>query len=132
MTKKVKELSGGQKARLLLAYSLISNPDVLLLDEPTNNLDKVGIAHLTNFLVNYQKTCIVISHDSNFLNKFTDGVPNLDIHTHKIEQFVGNYFDVIEEIAAKLERDRLLNSRLKKALKIGLRKLINWEAKVLP
>ena len=43
LTKKVKELSGGQKARLLLAYSLISNPDVLLLDEPTNNLDKVGI-----------------------------------------------------------------------------------------
>ena len=117
LTKKVKELSGGQKARLLLAYSLISNPDVLLLDEPTNNLDKVGISHLTNFLINYQKTCIVISHDSNFLNKFTDGVLNLDIHTHKIEQFVGNYFDVIEEIAAKLERDRLLNSRLKKSIK---------------
>lgn len=117
LTKKVRELSGGQKARLLLAYSLISNPDVLLLDEPTNNLDKVGISHLTNFLINYQKTCIVISHDSNFLNKFTDGVLNLDIHTHKIEQFVGNYFDVIEEIAAKLERDRLLNSRLKKSIK---------------
>jgi len=117
LTKKVKELSGGQKARLLLAYSLISNPDVLLLDEPTNNLDKVGISHLTNFLMNYQKTCIVISHDANFLNKFTDGVLNLDIHTHKIEQFVGNYFDVIEEIAAKLERDRLLNSRLKKSIR---------------
>ena len=117
LTKKVKELSGGQKARLLLAYSLISNPDVLLLDEPTNNLDKVGISHLTNFLINYQKTCIVISHDANFLNRFTDGVLNLDIHTHRIEQFVGNYFDVIEEIAAKLERDRLLNSRLNKSIK---------------
>ncbi len=116
-TKKVKELSGGQKARLLLAYSLISNPDVLLLDEPTNNLDKVGISHLTNFLINYQKTCIVISHDAKFLNQFTDGVLNLDIHTHRIEQFVGNYFDVIDEIAAKLERDRLLNSRLKKSIK---------------
>src|SRR3989338_1880494 len=117
LTKKVKELSGGQKARLLLAYSLISNPDVLLLDEPTNNLDKVGISHLTNFLINYQKTCIVISHDANFLNQFTDGVLNLDIHTHKIEQFVGNYFDVIEEIAAKLERHRPLNSRLNKNIK---------------
>ncbi len=116
-TKKVKELSGGQKARLLLAYALISNPDVLLLDEPTNNLDKAGIEHLTNFLINYQKTCIVISHDSDFLNCFTDGVINLDIHTHKIEQFVGNYYDVIEEIAAKLERDRLLNSRLQKSIK---------------
>jgi ATP-binding cassette subfamily F protein 3 len=117
LTKKVKELSGGQKARLLLAYSLISNPDVLFLDEPTNNLDKVGISHLTNFLINYQKTCIVISHDANFLNRFTHGVLNLDIHTHRIEQFVGNYFDVIEEIAAKLERDRLLNSRLNKSIK---------------
>lgn len=117
LSKKVKELSGGQKARLLLAYSLISNPDVLLLDEPTNNLDKVGIVHLTNFLMNYQKTCIVISHDADFLNKFTDGVLNLDIHTHKIEQFVGNYFDVVDEIAAKLERDRLSNSRLQKSIK---------------
>ena len=117
MTKIVRELSGGQKARLLLAYSLISNPEVLLLDEPTNNLDKVGIEHLTSFLMNYKKTCIVISHDADFLNCFTDGVLNLDVHTHKIEQFVGNYFDVIEEIAAKLERDRMLNARLEKSIK---------------
>jgi ATP-binding cassette, subfamily F, member 3 len=117
LTKKIKELSGGQKARLLLAYALISDPDILLLDEPTNNLDKVGINHLTLFLINYQKTCIVISHDSDFLNCFTEGVLNLDIHTHKVEQFVGNYYDVIEEIAAKIERDRLLNSRLEKSIK---------------
>ena len=117
MPKKIKELSGGQKSRILLAYALISNPDVLLLDEPTNNLDKVGIEHLTNFLINYQKTCIVISHDSDFLNCFTDGVLNLDTHTHKVEQFVGNYYDVINEIAAKIERDRLLNSRLEKSIK---------------
>lgn len=117
LTKKVKELSGGQKARLLLAYALISDPDVLLLDEPTNNLDKVGIEHLTSFLMNYKKTCIVISHDSDFLNCFTDGVLNLDVHSHKVEQFVGNYYDVLEEIAAKLERDRMLNARLEKSIK---------------
>lgn len=116
-TKLVKELSGGQKARLLLAYALISEPDVLLLDEPTNNLDKVGIELLTAFLVSYKKTCIVISHDSDFLNCFTDGVLNLDVHTHRVEQFVGNYYDVIEEIAAKLERDRMLNARLEKSIK---------------
>jgi len=117
LTKVVKELSGGQKARLLLAYALISNPDVLLLDEPTNNLDKVGIEHLTAFLMNYKKTCIVISHDSDFLNCFTNGVLNLDVHTHKVEQFVGNYYDVTAEIAAKLERDRMLNARLEKSIK---------------
>jgi ATPase subunit of ABC transporter with duplicated ATPase domains len=117
LTKLVKELSGGQKARLLLAYSLISDPDVLLLDEPTNNLDKVGIELLTNFLINYKKTCIVISHDSDFLNCFTDGVLNLDVHSHKVEQFVGDYYDVIAEIAAKLERDRMLNTRLEKSIK---------------
>lgn len=117
LTKKVKEFSGGEKARLLLAYALISDPDVLLLDEPTNNLDKSGIDFLTTFLVEYKKTCIVISHDSDFLNCFTDGVLNLDVHTHKVEQFVGNYFDVLEDIAAKLERDRMLNARLEKSIK---------------
>ena len=117
LTKLVQELSGGQKARLLLAYAIISNPDVLLLDEPTNNLDKMGIEHLTSFLMNYTKTCIVISHDADFLNCFTDGVLNLDVHTHKVEQFVGNYFDVMAEIAAKLERDRMLNARLEKSIK---------------
>ena len=117
LTKKVKELSGGQKARLLLAYALISDPDILLLDEPTNNLDRVGVEHLTTFLINYTKTCIVISHDSDFLNCFTDGVLNLDIHTKKVDQFVGNYYDVMEEIAAKLERDRKQNARLEKSVK---------------
>lgn len=117
LAKKIKEFSGGEKARLLLAYALITNPDVLLLDEPTNNLDKIGVEFLTNFLINYNKTCIVISHDSDFLNCFTDGVLNLDIHTKKVEQFVGNYYDVIADIAAKLERDRRENSRLEKSIK---------------
>ena len=114
---KVNQLSGGQKARLMLAYSLILNPDILLLDEPTNNLDKEGIDHLTNFLINYQKTCIVISHDADFLNSFTDGVLNLDVQTHKVEQFVGNYYDVLYEIEAKLERDRMANARLQRSIK---------------
>ena len=117
LTRKLRELSGGQKARLLLAHALISDPDVLLLDEPTNNLDKEGVEFLTNFLMNYKKTCIVISHDSDFLNCFTDGVINLDVHTHKAEQFVGNYYDVVTEIAAKLERDRMENARLEKSIK---------------
>lgn len=117
LDRKVRFLSGGQKARLLLAYALITNPDVLLLDEPTNNLDKEGVEFLTIFLMNYQKTCMVISHDSDFLNCFTDGVLNLDVHTKKIEQFVGNYYDVITEIEAKLDRDRRENARLEKSIK---------------
>ena len=100
--KKVKDFSGGQQARLLLAYALIQNPDILLLDEPTNNLDAEGIDHLTTFLIMYPKTVLVISHDADFLNTFTEGVLHLDVFTHKVEQYVGNYFNVVEEIAARL------------------------------
>ncbi|MEO6728409.1 MAG: ATP-binding cassette domain-containing protein [Candidatus Dojkabacteria bacterium] len=115
--KKVKDLSGGQKARLLLAYALIQDPDILLLDEPTNNLDQTGIEHLTGFLMFYLKTVIVISHDADFLNLFTDGVLNLDVYTHKVEQFVGNYYDVVEQIEQQRERERLVNARIEKSVK---------------
>jgi len=108
----VKSFSGGQQARLLLASALIQNPDILLLDEPTNNLDKVGIAHLTKFLIDYKKTCVVISHDADFLNAFTHGVLYLDIFTHKVEQYWGNYLDVVKEIAIRIERENVKNSRL--------------------
>ncbi|MEK7623686.1 MAG: ATP-binding cassette domain-containing protein [Patescibacteria group bacterium] len=113
-TKKIKDLSGGQQARLLLAYALIQSPDILLLDEPTNNLDADGIAHLTAFLMMYEKTVIVISHDANFLNAFTDGVLNVDIYTKKVEQYQGNYFDVVEQIAAQIEREEKKNAQLLK------------------
>ncbi|MCA9385341.1 ABC-F family ATP-binding cassette domain-containing protein [Candidatus Dojkabacteria bacterium] len=117
ITKKVRDLSGGQKARLLLAYALIQEPDILLLDEPTNNLDKEGIEHLTSFLTYYWNTCIVISHDADFLNSFTDGVLNLDVYTQKVEQFVGNYYDVVEQISSHIEKQRLQNARIQKSVK---------------
>jgi ATPase subunit of ABC transporter with duplicated ATPase domains len=110
----IKNLSGGQQARILLASALIQNPDLLLLDEPTNNLDKAGIEHLTNFIINYTKTCIVISHDADFLNTFTQGVLYLDIFSKKVEQYTGDYFTVVEEIKMRLERERMKNSRLEK------------------
>ena len=106
--------SGGQQARLLLAYALIQNPDILLLDEPTNNLDHAGIEHLTGFLMMYPKTVLVISHDADFLNAFTEGVLHLDVFTKKVDQYVGNYYNVVEEIAARVERDRSQNARLLK------------------
>ncbi|MFA6897998.1 MAG: ATP-binding cassette domain-containing protein, partial [Candidatus Paceibacterota bacterium] len=93
----IKSFSGGQQARLLLASALIQNPDLLLLDEPTNNLDKAGIAHLTEFLIEYPKTCLVISHDANFLNSFTHGVLYLDSFTKKVDLYAGNYLKVVEE-----------------------------------
>jgi ATPase subunit of ABC transporter with duplicated ATPase domains len=112
----VKSFSGGQQARLLLASALIQNPDILLLDEPTNNLDKAGIEHLTQFLVNYQKTCLVISHDADFLNSFTHGVLYLDVHTRKVEQYVGDYKDVVEQISARIEKENMENARLQKEI----------------
>ena len=114
--KHVKDLSGGQQARLLLASALIQDPDLLLLDEPTNNLDVAGIAHLTEFLKNYQKTCIVISHDAEFLNAFTDAVIYLDVFNRKIDQFVGNYLDVVEQISARVAKQESENARLAKKI----------------
>lgn len=109
--KNIRDFSGGQQARLLLAAALIQNPDLLLLDEPTNNLDSAGIEHLTNFLMNYQKSVVVISHDSEFLNAFTEGVLYLDSFTKKVEQYSGNYLDVVEEIALRMEKENRLNAQ---------------------
>lgn len=114
--RKISDLSGGQQARLLLAVALIQNPDLLLLDEPTNNLDYLGIYHLTDFLMNYKKSVIVISHDAEFLNSFTQGVLYLDSFTHKIEQYSGDYYDVIAEIAARIEKENRQNARLAKEI----------------
>jgi ATPase subunit of ABC transporter with duplicated ATPase domains len=115
--RKVGDLSGGQQARLLLAFALIKKPDILLLDEPTNNLDQAGIDHLIQFLIMYEKTVIVISHDADFLNLFTEGVIYLNVFTKKIETYVGNYYDVVEEISARIEREERKNAQLEKVIR---------------
>lgn len=111
LEKKIGTFSGGEQARLLLASALIQKPDILLLDEPTNNLDKTSIDHLKTFLKNYTKTVLVISHDAEFLNTFTEGVLYLDVHTKKIEQYIGNYLDVVTDIKQRIERERRENVR---------------------
>jgi ATPase subunit of ABC transporter with duplicated ATPase domains len=116
LDRKIKDFSGGQQARLLLSFALIQNPDLLLLDEPTNNLDKAGIAHLTEFLIEYPKTCLVISHDANFLNSFTHGVLYLDSFTKKIDLYAGNYLKVVEEITRRIEAERRLAVRQEKEI----------------
>ncbi len=90
LNKKIKELSGGQKGKLLIAQALITNPDILLLDEPTNNLDKEAVKMLTQFMKDYAGTAIVISHDENFLNSFTHGILYINTQNNKLEQYVGN------------------------------------------
>ncbi len=112
----VKSFSGGQQARLLLASALIQDPDLLLLDEPTNNLDKAGIEHLTQYLVDYPKTCVVISHDAEFLNAFTTGVLYLDVFTRKVEQYPGNYHDVQRDILARIDKENRKNAQLEKKI----------------
>lgn len=114
LDKKISAFSGWQQARLLLAAALIQNPDILLLDEPTNNLDKEWIWHLTTFLQNYKKTVMVISHDADFLNSFTDWVIYLDSNTKQTEQYVWDYNDVVEQIKRKIEKDNQANARLAK------------------
>lgn len=116
LDKQLKDFSGGQQARLLLAHALIQHPDILLLDEPTNNLDKNGIGDLITFLLMYDKTVVVISHDADFLNVFTEGVLYLNIMTKKVEQYWGDYNDALEQIATQIEKDEMLNAREQKRI----------------
>lgn len=116
LTRVVKSFSGGQQARLLLAGALIQDPDILLLDEPTNNLDTAGIWHMTQFLQNYAGTVLVISHDAEFLNSFSDGILYLDVYTRKVEQFVGDYHDAVEQVERRIEAQNRENARIEKEI----------------
>ena len=83
------ELSGDQKVKVLLAQALFGNPDILLLDEPTNHLDTKAIDWLENFLMDFENTVIVVSHDRHFLNKVCTHIADIDYG--KITMYVGNY-----------------------------------------
>ncbi|MEB1809398.1 MAG: ATP-binding cassette domain-containing protein [Bacillaceae bacterium] len=87
--KKMADLTGGDKVKVLLAQTLFGKPDVLLLDEPTNHLDIKAIQWLEEFLINFENTVIVVSHDRHFLNKVCTHIADLDFG--KIQIYVGNY-----------------------------------------
>ncbi|WP_153125165.1 ABC-F family ATP-binding cassette domain-containing protein [Peribacillus tepidiphilus] len=87
--KKMADLTGAEKVKVLLAQALFGKPDVLLLDEPTNHLDLKAIQWLEEFLINFENTVIVVSHDRHFLNKVCTHIADLDFG--KIKIYVGNY-----------------------------------------
>ncbi|MGG4036909.1 ABC-F family ATP-binding cassette domain-containing protein [Heyndrickxia ginsengihumi] len=87
--KKMADLSGAEKVKVLLAQALFGKPDILLLDEPTNHLDLNAIHWLEEFLIDFENTVIVVSHDRHFLNKVCTHIADLDFH--KIQLYVGNY-----------------------------------------
>ncbi|HGS2243830.1 TPA: ABC-F family ATP-binding cassette domain-containing protein [Streptococcus pneumoniae] len=100
------ELANGEKVKVLLAKALFGKPDVLLLDEPTNGLDIQSITWLEDFLIDFDNTVIVVSHDRHFLNKVCTHMADLDFE--KIKLYVGNYdfWKESSELAAKLLADR--------------------------
>ena len=105
-TRKMAELQGGQKVRVLLAQALFGHPQALLLDEPTNHLDLDSIHWLREFLVHYDGTLIVISHDRHFLNEVCTHTADIDYQT--IITYVGGYDEMVlakTQIRARVETD---------------------------
>ncbi|WP_368504249.1 ABC-F family ATP-binding cassette domain-containing protein [Alkalihalophilus sp. As8PL] len=105
-TKKMADLSGSEKVKVLLAQTLFGEPDVLLLDEPTNHLDIQAIQWLEEFLINFDNTVIVVSHDRHFLNKVCTHIADLDFG--KLQIYVGNYDFWYEssQLALKMAQDQ--------------------------
>ena len=102
----MRELESGQKVRVLLAQALFGDPDILLLDEPTNQLDYHSVLHLENFLMNFENTVIVISHNRHFLNKVCTHIADLDFK--QIRTYVGNYdfWEKASQLSAKQRKDQ--------------------------
>ena len=104
--KLMSELTGGEKVKVLLAQALFGKPDILLLDEPTNGLDIKAIQWLEEFLINFENTVIVVSHDRHFLNKVCTHMADLDFG--KIQLYVGNYDFWYEssQLASRMANDQ--------------------------
>jgi ATPase subunit of ABC transporter with duplicated ATPase domains len=113
--KKMRELEGGQKVRVLLAQTLYGNPDILLLDEPTNNLDLESVSWLEEFLYRFENTVIVVSHDRHFLNKICTHI--MDIDYGKILTYAGNYDFWFQ--ASELSLSQKRNENQKKEARIA-------------
>ncbi len=109
------ELNGGQKVKVLLAQALFGNPDILLLDEPTNHLDLDAIAWLEEFLINFDNTVIVVSHDRYFLNKVCTHTADIDYG--KIQLYAGNYDFWFESSQLMIKQMKEANKKKEEKIK---------------
>ncbi len=113
--KLMKELSGAEKVKVLLAQALFGNPDILLLDEPTNHLDLAAIAWLEEFLINFENTVIVVSHDRYFLNKVCTMIADIDYA--KIQLYAGNYDFWYESSQLRIRQMKEANKKKEEQIK---------------
>ncbi len=111
----MKDMEGGLKVKVLLAQALFGNPDILLLDEPTNHLDLDAIGWLEEFLINFQNTVIVVSHDRYFLNKVCTHTADIDYA--KIQLYAGNYDFWYESSQLMLKQMKEANKKKEEKIK---------------
>ncbi|MCW5210314.1 ATP-binding cassette domain-containing protein, partial [Desulfobulbus sp. N3] len=121
LQKKMKELEGTEKVRVLLAQTLFGSPDILLLDEPTNHLDIATITWLENFLSRFQNTVIIVSHDRHFLNQVCTHMADIDYG--RIRVYVGNY-DFWQQASELHFRQKETESKKNKAKEQELKSFI--------
>jgi len=113
--KLMKDLNGSEKVKVLLAQALFGHPDILLLDEPTNHLDIKSISWLENFLMDFEGTVIVVSHDRHFLNKVCTNMADVDFG--KIQMYVGNYDFWYESSQLALQMSKDQNKKKEEKIK---------------
>ena len=130
LNKKAKELSGGEKIKVLLTILLLSNPDIMLLDEPTNNLDIDGITYLENYLVKLNKKMIIVSHDEEFLNNISNKI--FELNQGKLTEYKMPYYEYLDykekEYKRNLEKYNSINEK-KEELKSRIKEAEKWSNK---
>lgn len=130
LNKKVKELSGGEKIKVLLTILLLSNPDIMLLDEPTNNLDIDGINYLENYLIKLNKKMIIVSHDEEFLNNISNKI--FELNQGKLIEYKMPYYEYLDykekEYKRNMEKYNSINEK-REELKSRIKEAEKWSNK---